>query len=459
MIPLAARIGLFVHDGRLVVAAVDRRRRVEHFAIEGAEDPAAALAAELGARGLAAGRIRVGLDRRAVVVKAIDLPRAGGGDVALMVGFELERQVPFPPEDTRFDWVELPAGPDDPHRVLVAAAERRAVERPLALLAGAHRRPAALTVACHELPALLPRDLPARRAVWAHRHGEVVDLLFLEGSTLLMSRQVAAEDAAALAREIRRSLGVARWTDADALWLSGDEAEAWQPAPELATALVAPVSAPPYAAPHAALVAALPAEDRGAALLALAVATGPRRPILNLLPPEARPWSPSREQLVSAGVVAVAALLGLTLALTHAMKTERYLGRVTQEVHRLEPEAKAVEALAADLARKRRLLGALESVQASSIQALPVLHELSETMPASAWLQALVMDRQGVELTGQSEAASTLIPLLEASPRLERVEFTSPVTKTQNKEQFRIRAAWENTPAATGADGGARARQ
>jgi general secretion pathway protein L len=199
-------------------------------------------------------------------------------------------------------------------------------------------------------------------------------------------------------------------------------------------------------------VAALPAEDRGAAVLALAVATGARRPILNLLPPEARPWSPSREQLVSAGVAAVAALLGLTLALTHAMTTERYLGRVTQEIHRLEPEAKAVEALAADLARKRRLLGALESVQAASIQALPVLHELTETMPASAWLQALVMDRQGVELTGQSEAASTLIPLLEASPRLERVEFTSPVTKTQNKEQFRIRAAWENTPAPARAD-------
>jgi hypothetical protein len=55
------------------------------------------------------------------------------------------------------------------------------------------------------------------------------------------------------------------------------------------------------------------------------------------------------------------------------------------------------------------------------------------------------MDRQGVELVGQSDAASSLIPLLEASNRLERVEFTSPVTKAQNKEQFRIRASWERT--------------
>jgi len=75
--------------------------------------------------------------------------------------------------------------------------------------------------------------------------------------------------------------------------------------------------------------------------------------------------------------------------------------------------------------------------------ALPVLRELTETLPASAWLQALAMDRQGVELTGQADGASALIPLLEASSRLERAELTSPVTKTQNKEQFRIRAAWE----------------
>jgi hypothetical protein len=51
-----------------------------------------------------------------------------------------------------------------------------------------------------------------------------------------------------------------------------------------------------------------------------------------------------------------------------------------------------------------------------------------------------------VEITGQANAASQLIPLLEASPWLERVEFTSPVTKGQGKEQFRVKAAWEPGP-------------
>jgi Tfp pilus assembly protein PilN len=458
MIPPSARVGLFVGNGRIAVTGVDRRGRLEHFAIEGVEDPVGALAAELAARGLMGARFRIGLDRRAVIVKALDLPRACGGEVAQMIGFELERQVPFPPEDMRFDWVELPGTAEDPHRMLVTAAERRVAERPLTLLAGAHRRPAALTVACHDLPALLPHGLPGARAVWAHRHGDADDLLFLEGRALLMSRQVSVTSAAALAREIRRSLGLVRWTAGDALWLSGDDAEAWQAAPDLAMALGTPVSAPPYAPYHAARVAALPAKDRGTALLGLAVAMGAQRPILNLLPPEARPWAPSWQQVVSAGVVTMAALLGLALAFTHVTKTERYLGRVTREVSRLEPEARAVGELAADLARRRRLLGALESIKATSIRALPVLDELTETLPPGTWLQSLRLDRQGVELTGQSDSASTLVPLLEASDLLERAEFTSPTVKVQGKEGFRIRATWETGPSAPGPGGGARGR-
>ena len=118
-------------------------------------------------------------------------------------------------------------------------------------------------------------------------------------------------------------------------------------------------------------------------------------------------------------------------------------GAWPRRVRRLEPEAKAVDRLAEELTRKRRVLAALSAAEESRVPALPVLRELTETLPAGVWLQALAMDRQGVELTGQADGASALIPMLEASSRLERVEFTSPVTRTQSKEQFRVRAGWE----------------
>ena len=114
-------------SGRLTVVALTGRERLVQFVVEDAEDPAATLAAELRSRGLGAGRLRLGLDRRLAVVKAIELPQAAGGDLARMVGFDLERHVPFPPEQTRFDWVALP-GPRrrSRARVLVGARPRRA---------------------------------------------------------------------------------------------------------------------------------------------------------------------------------------------------------------------------------------------------------------------------------------------------------------------------------------------
>ena len=440
---ITARVGLLIDDGRLTVVAVTGRNRVERFVVADSEDPAGALASELGARSLAPRWIRVGLERRLAVVKIIELPPAAGGDLAQMVGFDLERHVPFPPEDARFAWTELPGKATKPRRVLVAACERRVVERPLGLLAAAKRRPAALTVACHELTALLPRALPPGHVVWAHRHGSCTDLLFLCGRRLLMSRTVAVEDPEGLAREIDRSLPLVHWTRFHAVWISGDDADAWLAAPGVSAALDAPVAAPPYAPSRAALIARLPDKDPGAALLALAVASGPRRPLLDLLPAEARPWTLSRDQMISSSLAIITVLLGLTLVYAHALKTEHYLARLTQEVRRLEPEAKASEGLSAELVREKRVLAALRSAEGGSIQALPVLRELTETLPASAWVQSLTMSREGVELTGQADVASALIPLLEASSWLERVEFTSPVTKAQSKEQFRLRAGWE----------------
>lgn len=438
------RIGAYLRQNRATVVALDAGARVRHLTVEAAEDPAAALAAELSSRGLTRGRLRLGLDRRLAIVKAIELPRTKGGDLARMIAFDLERHVPFPPEHTRFAWTPLPGEPDGPTRVLIAVVEARTVERALALVTAAGRRPAALVVACHALPALLPRALPAGHVVWAHRHDDVVDLLLLHGRALLTSRQVTADSPDQLAREIRRTLSVARRSAPDALWLSGGAGDQLAPWREhLAAALATSAITPPLSERMARLVDALP-EDGGASLLALALAAESGRPPLELLPSAARPWAPSRGQMVTAALLALVATAGLGCGLAHVGRVERYLGRVIAEVRRLEPEARAVDALAAELDGKRRLLAALVSIEEARVPVLSILGELTELLPADAWLQSLSVDHQGVELTGQADGASALVPLLEASARLERVELTSPVTKTHGKEQFRIRAGWEH---------------
>ncbi len=189
-------------------------------------------------------------------------------------------------------------------------------------------------------------------------------------------------------------------------------------------------------------MAALP-EDDGTGLLALALVAERRRPPLDLLPPTSRPWQPSRGQLVTAGLLAAVGAAAIGWGLARAVTVERYLERVNAEVWRLEPAAKESAALAAALSDRRRLAAALASIEQTRLPVLPLLRELTETLPVDAWLQSLWMDRQGVELTGQADTAGALVPLLEGSSRLDGAALTSPVTKSLGKEQFRIRADWE----------------
>ena len=136
-------------------------------------------------------------------------------------------------------------------------------------------------------------------------------------------------------------------------------------------------------------------------------------------------------------------VLGLGFLAAQTYQRDRYVNRLSQEIRQLDPEVKAVQRLAAEVGQKKKLVAALRRAEASGLRALPFLRDLTELVPQDAWLQSLNMDSQGVEIIGQAGAASQLIPTLESSPWLERVEFTSPVTKGQGKEQFRLRASWE----------------
>jgi Tfp pilus assembly protein PilN len=426
---------------RLLVAAI-RRGRVETFAVE-AEQPAQALRAELDQRQLGLRTVAIGLPRAAVTVKPIELPEVEG-DVRQMVRFELDRHLPFPSEDAPFDVLPLPAEDQAPgaRQVLVAAADRRVVDGAIRIADDARLRPVSVTVAAHNLLALVaPRR--GERAVWIHHVGRNAELLLLRGRQLVLSRSVEGLDAAGLAQEIRRSLGVARWRGCDAVWVSGD---AGDPAGATATplgTLGAPVTAPPYTPRGRRLLDGGDGPPDGATQLAIAVAAaGGVRP-LDLVPDGLRPRRVTRAQLLTAAMVAATVLLAITALLVPGWRQARQLAALDARIQLLEPEVRTVEELVRDLERKKGLLATLHALEAESLRPLPVVRDLTELVPADAWLTMLTLDGKGIELTGQAAAASALIPLLENSPRFQRVEFASPVTRGRDREQFRIRAAWE----------------
>ena len=433
------RLAVVMLGDRLAVATI-QRDRVETFIID-AENPAAALRAELDARALPARTVAIGLARSAVTVKPIELPAVAGGTQD-MVKFELERHLPIPADDAAFDFVPLPPEADgegatsEGKRVLIAAADRRLIDAALRLAEEAKLRPVSITVAAHDLLALVETDR-RHRVAWLHRTGDTADLLLLHGPMVVFSRSFAAADDATLNAETRRSFAGARWRTCDAIWVSGDGAAA---APLLDLGI--PISDPPWtsrAQRHLAQVA----EPRGA--LELAVATASNRSIrpLDLIPPAIKPRRFTRAEMMTAGALLATVLLALAALLVPGFVESRRLARLNGEIARIDPDVRAVERVARELDHRRQLLGTVEKISTTALQPLAVLRELTEILPSDAWVTYLAFDAKGVEMTGQAGAASNLIPLLENSPRLERVEFASPVTRGRDREQFRIRAAWE----------------
>ena len=173
------------------------------------------------------------------------------------------------------------------------------------------------------------------------------------------------------------------------------------------------------------------------------MALAPSDRSLDLLPPALKPFRLSRAQMLTAAVALATAALVIVALMVPGYRDGRRLAALNGDIAALDREVRAVEAMLRDLDGKRRLVSTIDGLEASAIRPLPVLRELTDLLPNDTWLTLVSLEAKGVELTGQANAASALIPLLENSSRFERVEFASPVTRGRDREQFRIQAAWE----------------
>jgi Tfp pilus assembly protein PilN len=138
----------------------------------------------------------------------------------------------------------------------------------------------------------------------------------------------------------------------------------------------------------------------------------------------------------------VLALLGW--GISYPIKDELRLRQLQQENHKTEPFVEALRREESQLQIVRKEVQFLSDIDRRKGEVLRVLDELSKVVPTSAYLSNFRYRNGVLEVQGNAENASTLIPLLEKSPLFENVAFNAPSNRGRdNRETFSLKADLE----------------
>ena len=140
-------------------------------------------------------------------------------------------------------------------------------------------------------------------------------------------------------------------------------------------------------------------------------------------------------------------LLVLALAgwgISYPIKDELRLRQLQQENQKTEPSVEALRREEAQLQMVRKEVQFLSDIDRRKGEVLRVLDELSKVVPTSAYLSNFRYRNGVLEIQGNAENASTLIPLLEKSTLFENVAFNAPSNRGRdNRETFSLKADLE----------------
>ena len=361
------------------------------------------------------------LPRHEVIVRQVQLPGVTDQDAAAAIRFQIDSLHPFPEGEVLHDFQR--AGRTE--TFVVAIAHRPLIDFYTSLFAEAGIPLSGLTFSGGAVfPALRLFGAPPVEGLIAAPAlaaglDQTYELYGESPSCRLFSAEfeIPLDRAAALAAaEMRLEPGTEPQDLMDLL-------PKWQSAPEGTDFSEAGVSrlALPWAA---ALAAACPR-------LGVPV---------NLLPLELRTISSRAVYVPTIVLSVILVLMTGALLLRQSWMDQRYSGLLAAAISRQEPRAKQVALLDQKIADASERIQLLDAYRKQTKTNLDIVLELTQILPAPAWLMSLQIDPKQVVIGGESEQADSLLKKLDASPRLAGSEFTAALARTSSGEIFRIKS-------------------
>lgn len=392
------------------------------------------------------GAVHLCLARQELLLNRLILPTAARENLAQVLEYEIERVIPLPRDEIFYDYQVRESGQGENGRlaVLVVSVPRRVVRQYLDALEQAGVRAKTVVVAA--------AALGDYTAFCRGELAQPVALLIRDGAegelAVFVERQLVASHA------LRTGI-VPSTAEANAI-VRRDLAEVFHSveAPVDLLVGVSPNGTPAVADGTLDLFALAsgrldaPASffdgaDSGL-LPAVGAALGAVREgvvDINLLPAEHRPGLQEGlfvPLLLVLSIVVLALVYGGSIIVRDEM-TRRALARQVEE---LEPQVAAIKKQEAEVRKFQSQIATL--VENQDRRMVQFVKELTDKIPADAYLTTLRYRNNRIEMDGFATKSSELIQILESSPMFRNVQFTSPITGAQDgKERFSIVAEVE----------------
>jgi Tfp pilus assembly protein PilN len=384
--------------------------------------------------------------REQAIVHQVFLPLAAQDNLQQVLEYEIERQLPFKREDIYYDY--LPAGKrGEKFGLYVFAIPKKSLDGVLSLLEsfGIKPRGVETTVTALANYLLFSEGARAGSAAVVAGHGRTWEMIGVEAnannwkptSKLLFSHQFPASEWAQgsgnelLQECLNQVPKFYRCGDLDVLnGLAGKVAEA-----EDIAALGNPRLKGPQPNSRAETLPAIGAALRGVRDASLAV---------NFLRHEGTDREGKTLSLLHTVLLGLLLIALITWGVSFPVKDELRLRQLQKENQKIEPSIQALRQEDSQLQQLRKETKYLTDLDQRRGEVLRVLDELSKVVPSNVYLSNLRYRAGVLEVQGNAENASALIPLLERSVLFENVGFNAPSNRGRdNRETFSLKAELE----------------
>lgn len=398
--------------------------------------------------------VTVGLPRRLITMRSVSMPAVGEEEMKGILDYEVERHVPFPQEETQYDFQVLERDAEKA-TVLLAAIRKEEIGRYLALLQEAGIRPTALGIStCASLNALLynqGRSTEPLKAIIDLRDGEA-ELGLVKQGILRYSRYLALGRTAPLDLLVPELSALLPHLEANGgrhaarIFVSGTGAGRGDLLRHLAERTGLEVEfLHPFQRIKARGVDPQVAHSLGAAVGLALNELVPLPLDIDLLPKELAPPRRDAGRVMTIRLLAVIAALSVAYLMNGAIRERQALADLTAKLDHVQAEAAKVEQLKGEVTSLAGQIATLEIIDREEVRKLDVLRELIQILPKGVTLTLFSVEGHEARIGGSiSGSASDLISILEQSPVFENVGFTSPVaSRGAESQEFQIKALIE----------------